>query len=75
MKFGPMRPRTSRAGGIAVETPLSDELLARRAAAGRPEDFELLLRRYRNRLYRICFRMAGNAEDAEDWAAECLVRA
>jgi RNA polymerase sigma-70 factor, ECF subfamily len=51
-----------------------DELLAGRAAAGRREDFEELLRRYRNRVYRLCYQMAGNAEDAEDWAQECLVR-
>src|SRR5437879_2173153 len=68
-----MRPRPSRAGGIVVETRLSDELLACRAAAGRPEDFELLLCRYRDRVYRICLRMAGNTEDAEDWAGECLM--
>lgn len=54
---------------------LPDELLARRAAAGHLNDFEELLRRYRNRVYRICYRMAGNAEDAEDWAQECFVRA
>jgi RNA polymerase sigma-70 factor (ECF subfamily) len=53
---------------------LPDELLARRAAGGRLEDFEELLRRYRTRVYRICYRMAGNAEDAEDWAQECFVR-
>ncbi len=53
---------------------LSDELLARRAAAGRLQDFEALLHRYRHRVYRICYRMAGNAEDAEDWAQECFVR-
>lgn len=54
---------------------LPDELLARRAAMGRIDDFEELLRRYRTRVYRICYRMAGNAEDAEDWAQECFVRA
>lgn len=53
---------------------LPDELLARRAAAGHLQDFEELLSRYRNRVYRICYRMAGNAEDAEDWAQECFVR-
>jgi len=53
---------------------LPDELLARRAAGGRLEDFEELLSRYRKRVYRICYRMAGNAEDAEDWAQECFVR-
>jgi RNA polymerase sigma-70 factor (ECF subfamily) len=53
---------------------LPDELLARRAAAGHLEEFEELLRRYRKRVYHICYRMAGNVEDAEDWAQECFVR-
>jgi RNA polymerase sigma-70 factor (ECF subfamily) len=53
---------------------LPDELLARRAAEGHLEEFEELLRRYRNRVYRICYRMAGNADDAEDWAQECFIR-
>jgi RNA polymerase sigma-70 factor, ECF subfamily len=57
-----------------VKSQLSDALLASRAAAGHQEDFEVLRHRYRNRVYRICYRMAGNAEDAEDWAQECLVR-
>lgn len=61
-------------GGFVLGSHLPDELLACRAAAGRLDDFEELLRRYRNRVYRICYRMAGNAEDAEDWAQECLVR-
>lgn len=53
---------------------MPDELLACRAATGRLEAFEELLHRYRSQVYRICYRMAGNAEDAEDWAQECLVR-
>ena len=57
-----------------MEAHLSDELLACRAAAGYRDDFEELLHRYRNRVYRICYRMAGHPEDAEDWAQECLVR-
>lgn len=52
----------------------SDELLAQRAAAADLEAFEELLRRYRRRVFRICYRMAANAEDAEDWAQECFVR-
>ena len=54
---------------------LPDEILARRASDGRPEFFEIILTRYRDRVYRICYRMAGNSEDAEDWAQECFVRA
>ena len=53
---------------------LPDEVLARRAAAGHRECFEELLARHRNRVYRLCYRLAGNAEDAEDWAQECFVR-
>ncbi len=53
---------------------LSDEILARRAAAGQLDCFEELLARYRDRVYRVCYRSAGNAEDAEDWAQECLLR-
>jgi len=53
---------------------LSDEVLAHRAAAGKMECFEELLARYRVRVYRLCYRMAGNAEDAEDWTQECFVR-
>lgn len=54
---------------------LPDEILARRAAEGRTDHFEVILTRYRDRVYRICYRMAGNSEDAEDWAQECFVRA
>lgn len=54
---------------------LPDEILARRAADGGTACFEEILTRYRDRVYRICYRMAGNAEDAEDWAQECFVRA
>ena len=52
-------------GGTVLGSHLPDELLARRAAAGHMDAFEELLRRYRNRVYRICYRMAGNAEDAD----------
>lgn len=52
-----------------------DEELARLAAGGRLDCFEELLTRYRDRVYRICYRCAGNADDAEDWAQECFVRA
>lgn len=53
---------------------LPDEAVAASAAEGHPGAFEELLRRYRKRVYRICYRMAGNAEDAEDWAQECFIQ-
>lgn len=57
-----------------MRTHLPDELLADRAAAGHLEEFEELVRRYRRPVYGICYRMAGNGEDAEDWAQECFIR-
>lgn len=54
---------------------IPDEELARLAAGGRVDCFEELLARYRDRVYRICYRCAGQADDAEDWAQECFVRA
>ncbi len=58
----------------AVPSRLPEEELARRAAVGELDCFEELLARYRDRVYRICYRSAGTAEDAEDWAQECFVR-
>jgi len=52
-----------------------DEELAPRAAAGDLACFETLVARHRDRVYRVCLRSAGNAEDAEDWAQECFVKA
>ncbi len=52
-----------------------DEELARLAAGGRLDCFEELIARHRNRVYRICYRSAGDADDAEDWAQDCFVRA
>src|SRR5712691_8016891 len=59
LKSSPKRLGTTRVGGVAVESHLSDELLACRAAAGYRDDFEELLHRYRNRVYRICYRMSA----------------
>lgn len=54
---------------------LTDEELARRATGGEIACFEEILARYRDRIYRLCLRWANDAEDAEDWAQECFVRA
>ncbi len=53
---------------------VSDEVLARRAAAGHRDSLEELLARHRERVYRHCRHWAGNPEDSEDWAQECFVR-
>lgn len=54
---------------------IPDEELARSAAQGDSTCFEEIIARHGRRVYRFCYRYAGNADDAEDWAQESLVRA
>jgi RNA polymerase sigma-70 factor (ECF subfamily) len=54
---------------------LSDEELACRCLADDPERFTELVDRYRDRVYRLAYRFAGNTEDAEDWCQEAFLRA
>lgn len=63
-----------RTVGKRSVSQLSDESLARRVAAGEVDGFAEILRRHRSRVFRVCYRMAGNAEDAEDWTQECFTR-
>lgn len=61
----------------SLETPeLSDELLAAQAAR-EPSDgpaFNELLRRFRDPVWRVCYRLMGNDHDAQDAAQEVFVR-
>lgn len=55
---------------------LTDEQLAALAARERSDGpaFVELVSRYRERVWRVCFRLLGNAEDANDGAQEVFVR-
>ena len=54
----------------------TDEQLAAQAARERSDGpaFVALVARFRERVWRICFRLMGNAEDASDAAQEVFVR-
>jgi RNA polymerase sigma-70 factor, ECF subfamily len=54
-------------------SPPDRELIAR-ALAGDTSAFDEIARRYSDELYRIAWRCTGNREDAEDAAAEALLR-
>ena len=54
---------------------ISEEQLIKKAAAGDAEAFELLVIRYQTPVYRLCFRMLGNAEDAADLTQEAFLKA
>jgi len=64
---------------IASERPdavaLSDEAVVERVVAGDVALFEILMRRYNQRLYRIVRAILGDDDEAEDVAQDAYVRA
>jgi RNA polymerase sigma-70 factor, ECF subfamily len=58
-----------------MSAELADPHLVTRAKAGRLDAFEELVRRHRDRVYRIALRMLGNESDAEDATQDAFVSA
>jgi RNA polymerase sigma-70 factor (ECF subfamily) len=54
---------------------LDDSALAREAARGSRDAFDRLVERHRRQVYRVCYRFAGNHEDASDLAQDAFLRA
>jgi RNA polymerase sigma factor (sigma-70 family) len=70
-------PSRGRVGGARLRTPsrlLTDDRLARSAAAGDGGAFEEIFRRYHQDLYRFCLATAGNAQDAQDALQNTMVK-
>ena len=67
---------TTRVAMALDITELSDEALAAEAAREGSEGpaFAAIFERYEERVWRICFRLLGNADDAADAAQEVFVR-
>lgn len=53
---------------------IDEQRLIQLAAKGDCEAFEQLLRRYESAIWRLCYRMTANEEDAADLTQEALVR-
>jgi RNA polymerase sigma-70 factor (ECF subfamily) len=49
-------------------------LLVRRCIAGDAAAWEEIVQRYHRRIYNICYRFAGSADDAQDLAQEVFIR-
>lgn len=58
-------------------TPLEqadDRALVRAFLDGEPDAFEIIVRRHQRNVYQLCYRFAGNHEDAADWSQDVFVR-
>jgi RNA polymerase sigma-70 factor, ECF subfamily len=69
--------KTATANVAPVEIPaaISDEEVAARVLAGERELFEILMRRYNQRLYRVARGILGDESEAEDVMQDAYVRA
>jgi RNA polymerase sigma-70 factor, ECF subfamily len=57
-----------------LEDPQVAVLLVRRCIAGDAAAWEELVQRYNRRIYNICYRFAGSAEDAQDLTQEVFIK-
>ncbi|MBC3190155.1 RNA polymerase sigma factor [Pseudonocardia sp. C8] len=52
----------------------ADAWLVAKAKSGSPDAYEVLVRRHRDRIYRIALRMVGNTHDAEDISQDVVLQ-
>ena len=60
------------AGGVALE---DDAAAVRACLDGNRAAFDLIVGRHQRQIYRLCYRFAGNHEDASDLAQDVFIRA
>lgn len=54
---------------------IDERQIIQKAAAGNSFAFEQLVQKYQSQVYRLCFRMTGNPEDAADLTQEAFLKA
>ena len=52
----------------------NDRDLVRAFVAGDADAFDVIVRRHQRHVYQLCYRFAGNHEDAADWSQDVFVR-
>ena len=67
-------PRAAARGDAAVTTADDAELVAR-SLAGETAAFDALVERHQRQVYQLCYRFAGNHEDASELAQDAFLRA
>ena len=69
------RSGASHGPGVAMTTAGDDAELVARCLAGEAAAFDALVERHRRQVYQVCYRFAGNHEDASDLAQDVFLRA
>lgn len=72
---GAVAQATSEAGSDRTAPQDEDRALVEACIAGQRDAFDQLVERHRRAVYQLCYRFAGNHEDASDLAQEVFVRA
>jgi RNA polymerase sigma-70 factor, ECF subfamily len=60
---------------VETERGLEDAALVEACLAGNREAFDTIVHRHQRRIYQLCYRFAGNHEDASDLAQDVFIRA
>lgn len=68
------RPEPAEPAGEDDTDPQADRWLVEKARAGDLMAYEMLVRRHRDRIYRIALRMLGNPADADDVAQDVVIQ-
>jgi RNA polymerase sigma-70 factor (ECF subfamily) len=66
--------RAAEQAGAAQSDDDADRWLVNKARAGDMDAYEVLVRRHRDRIYRIALRMLGDRHDAEDIAQDVMIQ-
>jgi RNA polymerase sigma-70 factor (ECF subfamily) len=62
------------ASADAVDLTVPDAALVDACLAGHREAFDVIVRRHQRQIYQLCYRFAGNHEDASDLAQDVFIR-
>ena len=69
------RSDDARAEDSHPDTAGDDRTLVQACLAGRREAFDVIVQRHQRHVYQLCYRFAGNHEDASDLAQDVFIRA
>src|SRR6266576_1686030 len=69
------RTDTARPETAPLEDSADDRILVAACLDGRRDAFDRIVERHQRQVYQLCYRFAGNHEDASDLAQDVFIRA